>query len=531
MNTTHPDGRLLMGCMEQSPANSFFRLFTHRNHDFTFDCPRDSNGRIYVGFTNGQDTEVECVFNDRTLTMTNLTTQQTATTGTTYYGTFEADWSLWFPKSTEFVSEGTKVYYIQIYENDVLVRDFRPALDNNNVPCLYEKQLGTYHYNFNNNYTLTAGPVLSSIIATPSKSVIKATGETINIVVETQNQWSVSQTENWLVLSATGGTGTTTITAVAPNYTGSTDRTTTLTFTDLATTNTDVITIKQKKYSNGQPFYLGEDEITECFLGIDGVSEAYLGLDLVFQESVPTPTPTGQTRTIMVNNIPTPTFVEYNTGIASVSIDDGDNYIVLTLEYTDPSDSTSYQETIDDTGTTGITTTFSNGVLTAVGDWGDDITIACTISDPDCSVIPEGEDIEQISFVGNTIVASFPTTETDLECECTNQGGEWDSENEECIMSECAGFDSQEECDCVHGGGTWVVPEIGDPYCEEGGDVDCEGDPECLCTQGGGIWAYDEMTDSYYCDCGGDPECECISAGGEWDGSDCIYPEPEEPEM
>ena len=290
MNTTHPDGRLLMGCMEQSPADSYFRLFTHRNHDFTFDCPRDSNGRVYVGFTNGQDTEVECVFNDRTLTMTNLTTQQTRTTGTTYYGVFGADWSLWNPKSSEKINEGTKVYYIQIYENDVLVRDFRPALDNNNVPCLYEKQLGTYHYNFNGNYTLTAGPVLSSISATPSKSVIRATGDTINIVVETENEWSVSQTENWLVLSATGGTGTTTITAVAPNYTGSTDRTTTLTFTDLTTTNTDVLTIKQKRLTNGQPFYLGTDEITECFLGIDGVSEAYLGEDLVFSAAAPTPT-------------------------------------------------------------------------------------------------------------------------------------------------------------------------------------------------------------------------------------------------
>lgn len=290
MNTTHPDGRLLMGCMEQSPADSYFRLFTHRNYDFTFDCPRDSNGRVYVGYTKGQDTEVECVFNDRVLTMTNLTTQQTATINTSYYGTFGADWSLWFPKSTEFVSEGTKVYYIQIYENDVLVRDFRPALDNNNVPCLYEKQLGTYHYNFNGNYTLTAGPVLSSIVATPSKSVIRATGDTINIVVETQNEWSVSQTENWLVLSATGGTGTTTITAVAPNYSGSTDRTTTLTFTDLTTTDTDVLTIKQKRLTNGQPFYLGGDEITECFLGIDGVSEAYLGEDLVFSAGAPTPT-------------------------------------------------------------------------------------------------------------------------------------------------------------------------------------------------------------------------------------------------
>lgn len=40
-----------------------------------------------------------------------------------------------------------KLYYFQIYEDEVLVRDFIPVMDNNNVPCLYEKLEGKLYYN------------------------------------------------------------------------------------------------------------------------------------------------------------------------------------------------------------------------------------------------------------------------------------------------------------------------------------------------------------------------------------------------
>lgn len=358
-------------------------------------------------------------------------------------------------------ASGAKWYAFYIIQSGVKVIDLVPAIDENSVVCFYDKVSGNYFYNAGSG-TFTAGPAVSSINAMPSKTVVKSTGETVNFIVSCENAWELTSYPNWVTMSATGGTGSTTISAVFPNYEQTIDRVGTFTFTDLTTTDTSVVSIKQKKYTNGQPLYLGVDTISEMYIGDAAISEAYLGDVLVFSVG----TPAGGTRTVQINNIPTPTFVEYNTGLASVSIDDGDNYIILTLEYTDPTDQSSYQETIDDTGTTGITTTFSNGVLTAVGDWGDDILISYTISDPNCGFIPEGEDTEQISFTGDTIVSSFPTPETDPICECTNQGGEWDSENEECVMSECAGFDSQEECDCVHGGGVWIVPDIGDPFCD-----------------------------------------------------------------
>lgn len=40
-----------------------------------------------------------------------------------------------------------KLYYFKIYENNVLVRNYMPALDENNIPCLYETISKTYLYN------------------------------------------------------------------------------------------------------------------------------------------------------------------------------------------------------------------------------------------------------------------------------------------------------------------------------------------------------------------------------------------------
>lgn len=40
-----------------------------------------------------------------------------------------------------------KLYYCQILDNGVLVRDFRPALDSNGVACLYDKVTKKYFYN------------------------------------------------------------------------------------------------------------------------------------------------------------------------------------------------------------------------------------------------------------------------------------------------------------------------------------------------------------------------------------------------
>ena len=169
---------------------------------------------------------------------------------------------------------------IKVWENNVLIGDFKPAVDNNNNVGFYDEVSQSFKANLGTG-TPVAGPSLSSINVSASKNAIAASGETINIVVNTENAWSVSGA-TWLTLSSTGDTSGTTITATASgNNTGSA-RTETLVFTDSVTNDTAELVIKQKKVSLGQPFYLGTDEISEMFLGLDGILEAYLGDVLVF---------------------------------------------------------------------------------------------------------------------------------------------------------------------------------------------------------------------------------------------------------
>lgn len=40
-----------------------------------------------------------------------------------------------------------RIYYAKIYVNDELVRNFKPALDENNVACLYDTVTKQYYYN------------------------------------------------------------------------------------------------------------------------------------------------------------------------------------------------------------------------------------------------------------------------------------------------------------------------------------------------------------------------------------------------
>lgn len=53
-----------------------------------------------------------------------------------------------------------KLYSCQIYDNEVLIRDYAPALDPDGVPCLYEKLSEQYIYNAGSG-SFTAGPTIS----------------------------------------------------------------------------------------------------------------------------------------------------------------------------------------------------------------------------------------------------------------------------------------------------------------------------------------------------------------------------------
>lgn len=195
----------------------------------------------------------------------------------------------WYKGWSNWIKEG-HCGTVSFYENGTLAARFIPYEDDNGVAGFYDEKNQTMIYSMVDPWV--AGPDASSIVAEPSKRTLAATGETINIVVTCENAWTVTG-ETFLTLSSTGDTGSTTITATAPDYsTGTTARTDTLTFTDTVTGDEWEIAIRQKKYTDGQPVYLGANEVSEAYLGAIEITEAYLGDVLVFSASVPAPTPT-----------------------------------------------------------------------------------------------------------------------------------------------------------------------------------------------------------------------------------------------
>ena len=57
-------------------------------------------------------------------------------------------------------NSGTKIYYFQIYDNDILVRDFIPVLDKDGTPCMYDKVEKKFYYNAGTG-NFIAGPIIN----------------------------------------------------------------------------------------------------------------------------------------------------------------------------------------------------------------------------------------------------------------------------------------------------------------------------------------------------------------------------------
>ena len=66
-------------------------------------------------------------------------------------GTFTSDYPItlfgWNEGSGGVTATASQVYSCQIYDNEVLVRDYRPCVDDNGVVCMYDKVNETYYYN------------------------------------------------------------------------------------------------------------------------------------------------------------------------------------------------------------------------------------------------------------------------------------------------------------------------------------------------------------------------------------------------
>ena len=58
-------------------------------------------------------------------------------------GLFAARWS----NKSYIYYVSAKIYYVKIYENNKIIRDYIPVLDQNNKPALYDKVEGKFYYN------------------------------------------------------------------------------------------------------------------------------------------------------------------------------------------------------------------------------------------------------------------------------------------------------------------------------------------------------------------------------------------------
>lgn len=348
-------------------------------------------------------------------------------------------------------------YYVKVWKNDVLVGEFLPAINNGSIG-FYDTVSQSFKANLGTG-TPVAGPILSSIIVEASKTTLAAAGDTSNITITCDNAWAVSG-NTFLTLSSTGDTGSTAITATAPSYSGATARTDTLTFTDSVTGDEVEVSIKQKKYTSGQPFYLGADEIAEIYLGADSIAEAYLGEDLVFSSSPsPSPAPIGD-KTLTISNMAT---INGDVETKQITIDGN---MSVSVE----NDST--QETFSPVSTAGYTSSYSNGTITISGPFGNTASLAFYYSTNTAPCLQTNQ-AETVTFVNNAASTAFDDSAlyTNQECDCYQQGGTWEDggctypePEDPCVADPCMCDPNPDECYCIQQGGTWdgsqcIMPE------------------------------------------------------------------------
>ena len=257
-----------------------WRLFGYRG--ISFDCPRDGSARMSVNVDLNVHQVIKCWIDNGSAYLENTTRSQQVHGTMPQQINSDITLKLWSPTTNNNSPGAIKIYSVKIYESNVLRMDLVPAINNSNVIGMYDMVGGGFYYNELSG-EMIAGPVLSSISISPMSASFKASGGTTTIDIYTENSWVANPADGtWYTLSATAGTGNSTITITVPSYSGGTDRTDTITFVDTNTTDEADFALKQKKYVSGQPVFLGANECAEMYLGALSVSEAYLGLELVY---------------------------------------------------------------------------------------------------------------------------------------------------------------------------------------------------------------------------------------------------------
>ncbi len=157
--STSTDGCAPFGARNGPSNNSFFIHLSTSNSLLDYGSQRDTSQTNSYFFND----IVNVDFNKNILNLINTKTVRSYTK-TFIYSTFQSKYNLLIFALNNAGDTGwgclkLKVYYFQIYDNDVLVRDFIPVLDKDGVPCMYDKVEKKFYYNAGTGQ-FVAGPVI-----------------------------------------------------------------------------------------------------------------------------------------------------------------------------------------------------------------------------------------------------------------------------------------------------------------------------------------------------------------------------------
>lgn len=149
LNMGNTTGDNLIGTGATISSGGYYNFFNYSQLIF-FDIGNDTSGRVKGGqFSNNTTYDF----------LVGMQYVKDYTTSNIIIGT-ERTVSYTPTNSLKIYSNAPgKLYLFQIWENEQLVRDFIPVLDANNIPCLYDKVEGIYHYN-TGPYNFYAGPII-----------------------------------------------------------------------------------------------------------------------------------------------------------------------------------------------------------------------------------------------------------------------------------------------------------------------------------------------------------------------------------
>ena len=139
-NAVDGAGFIIYGAGTTYNSNAFECYIHSSSYEFNYDGQYD-----FVATANIEE-EVSIVHNKNNITLTIGSTEYSKAFE---YQTFTTPYTitLFAINRGETISGKARIYSCKIFDNGTLVRNFIPALDNNNIPCLYDEVSQTCYYN------------------------------------------------------------------------------------------------------------------------------------------------------------------------------------------------------------------------------------------------------------------------------------------------------------------------------------------------------------------------------------------------